>query len=210
MQLLSFVLLGLLFAAPAEVLNQILARQNVRAFRSTMISYAVLLLIAYFVGKGISRMFKRRSRALLVYYLLFGTLGLMVEWFLLGNAPVLDPLQVIVQPGMFTYWGTFMLAPCLVLEPAPFAALKRSFLRFFVSFSLLYVLVALVLPRAKGGIFLGFVIFAAGSAALNYYYFKYFRLVARPASDLVDGQGQRAIVRRRALPAGAAHSRRST
>lgn len=184
-KLLSFVLLGLLFAAPGEVLNQILARQNVRAFRSTMISYAVLLLIGYLVGWGIGRMAKRRSRALLVYYLLFGTLGLMVEWFLLGNAPVLDPFQVIVQPGMFTYWGTFMLAPCLILEPAPFTALKRSFLKFFLSFSLLYLLVALVLPRAKGGIFLGFVIFAAGSAALNFYYFKYFRLAERTASSPV-------------------------
>jgi hypothetical protein len=47
MRLLIFVLLGLLFAAPGEVLNQILARHNVRAFRSTMISYTVLLLIGY-------------------------------------------------------------------------------------------------------------------------------------------------------------------
>ncbi|MCX6902103.1 MAG: hypothetical protein NTW03_01220 [Verrucomicrobia bacterium] len=43
-KVLIFVLLGLLVAAPGEVLNQILARANLRAFRSTMISYAVLLL----------------------------------------------------------------------------------------------------------------------------------------------------------------------
>jgi hypothetical protein len=61
----------------------------------------------------------------------------------------------------------------LIMEPG-FVELKRSFTRFFAWFSLLYLLVALVLPRAKGGIFLGFVFFAAGTTALNYFYVKYF------------------------------------
>lgn len=164
-KLLIFTSLGLLFAAPGEVLNQILARQNVRAFRSTMISYGVLLLIGFFAGDGISAVCKK-SRARLIYFLLFGFLGLMVEWFLLGNAPVLEPFQLITQPSMFTYWGTMLLAPCLMMEP-DFAALKKSFARFFVSFSLIYLLVALVVPRAKAGIFFGFVLFAAGTTALQ-------------------------------------------
>ena len=171
-KLLIFVLLGLLLSAPGEILNQLLARHNFRAFRSTMISYAVLLLIGFFASKGLSAVCPK-SKARLIQYLLFGFLGLMVEWFLLGNAPVLEPFQVITQPGMFTYWGTMLLAPCLIMEPG-FVELKRSFTRFFAWFSLLYLLVALVLPRAKGGIFLGFVFFAAGTTALNYFYVKYF------------------------------------
>jgi hypothetical protein len=177
-KLLIFVLLGLLFAAPGEILNQILARQNVRAFGSTMISYAVLLVVAFFVGKGISAVCKR-PKSLLIYYLLFGFLGLMVEWFLLGNAPVLEPFQIITQPGMFTYWGTLVLAPRLMMEP-DVAPLKKSFARFFGAFSLCYLLVALVVPRAKGGIFLGFVLFAAGTTALNYFYAQYFRMARSP------------------------------
>ena len=172
-QLLIFVLLGLLFAAPGEVLNQILARQNLRAFGSTMISYTVLLIIGFFVGKGIS-MALRKSRARLLYYLLFGSLGLMVEWFLLGNSPVLEPFQIITQPGMFTYWGTMLLGPWLILEPG-FAELKKAFIRFFVAFSLVYLLVAVVVPRSKGGIYFGFIIFAAGTTALNYFHLKYFK-----------------------------------
>ncbi len=35
----------------------------------------------------------------------------MVEWFLLGNAPVLEPFQIIAQPGMFTYWGRCCWGP---------------------------------------------------------------------------------------------------
>lgn len=175
----TFVVLGLLFAAPGEVLNQILARHNVRAFGSTMISYTVLLVIGFFVEKGITALFRKsKSTARLIYYLLFGSLGLMVEWRLLGNAPVMDPFQIITQPGMFTYWGTMLLAPCLLMETG-MGALKRSFATYFAAFSFLYLLVAAVVPKAKGGIFFGFVLFAAGTTGLNYFYVKYFRSVAR-------------------------------
>jgi hypothetical protein len=172
-----FVLLGLAFSAPGEVLNQILARHNVRAFGSTMISYTALLLVGFFVGKGISAVCKK-ARSRLIYYLLFGFLGLTVEWFLLGNAPVLEPFQVIAQPGMFTYWGTMLLAPFLIMEPG-FAELKKSFVRFFASFSLLYLIVAVVVPRDKGGIFFAFILFAAGTTALNYFYVRYFKELAK-------------------------------
>jgi hypothetical protein len=60
--------------------------------------------------------------------------------------------------------------------------LKKSFARFFASFSLLYLLVALMLPRAKGGILLGFILFAAGTTALNYFYLKYFTGLRREES----------------------------
>jgi hypothetical protein len=133
-KLVAFILLGLGFAVPGEILNQILARHDIRAFGSTMISYTVLLLIGFFVEKAISARFQK-PKARLIYYLLFGFLGLMVEWVLLGNAPVLEPFQLITQPGMSTYWGTLLLAPCLMMEP-DFYKLKRSVALFFVSFSL--------------------------------------------------------------------------
>jgi len=133
--------------------------------------------VGFFVGKGLYALIRSRSRAALLNYLLFGTLGLMVEWFLLGNAPVLDVFQLVTQPGMFSFWGTMLLAPWLLMEPPSFAGLKIAFLKYFIGFSLVYLLVASFLPRAKGGIFLGFVIFAMGSVGLNYFYWKYFRLL---------------------------------
>jgi hypothetical protein len=86
---------------PEKFLNQILARENPEAFKNTLVSYSVLLLLGFFVGKGLDIMLKPAA-ALLTFYLLFGAIGLSVEWFLLGNAPVLDSLQLIVHPGMFT------------------------------------------------------------------------------------------------------------
>jgi hypothetical protein len=62
--------------------------------------------------------------------------------------------------------------------------LKRPFLAFFCSFSFLYLVVAVVVPRDKGGIFFGFIIFAAGTSALNWFYFQYFKGLAMLGSGL--------------------------
>lgn len=134
----------------------------------------MLLFVGYFLTRAIRRGFKKKHHAALAIYLLSGTLGLMVEWFLLGNSPVLDPFQVIVQPGMFTFWATLFLAPWFLREGPELLALKTSFVRFFVCLSLLYLTVAILVPRNKGGIYFGFILFAAGYTALNYFYWKYF------------------------------------
>ena len=117
-RLCIFILLGLLLGAPGEILNQILARHDVRAFRTTMFSYSILLFMGFFVGKGIALLIKHRARAMVIYYLGFGSLGLAVEWLLLGNAPSVDPFQVITQPGMFTFWGTMLPGPRLKIGRA--------------------------------------------------------------------------------------------
>ena len=125
----------------------------------------------------------------MIFYLLFGFRGLMMGWFLLGNPPVLNPLQFITQPSMFTYWVTMLLAPWLVMEPA-FPDLKSSFVRFFISSTLRCLLVALVVSRTKGGVLFWFVLFAAGYTALNYFYVKYFRLLST-TSKASDGYSVR-------------------
>jgi hypothetical protein len=78
---------------------------------------------------------------------------------------------------MFTFWGTMLLGPRLIMEPAGSPGLRRSFIGFFVAFSAIYLLVAAIIPRNRGGIFFGFIIFAAGSTWLNYFYIKYFKLL---------------------------------
>lgn len=177
-KLLLFILLGLLLATPGEILNQILAHHDTRAFRTTLCSYACLLLVSFFVAKMIFAIVKKRGPAAVGYYLLFGSLGLAVEWCLLGNAPVLDLLQLITQPGMFTYWGTLVLGPRLIMDRDVSPGLRWSFVRFFLTFSAAYLVVAAFVPRDRGGIFLGFIIFAAGTAALNYFYIRYFQALS--------------------------------
>jgi hypothetical protein len=174
-----------MLAAPGEVLNQVLARHNLPAFRSTLTTYSILLLVGFFVRGGFLRLIRSRARAMVVYYLAFGCLGLAVEWFLLGNAPVAEPFQVITQPGMFTYWGTMMIGPTLIMEPGGLSGLRRCFIRFFVVFSAVYLLVAAIIPKDHGGVYFGFIIFAAGTAWLNWYYIKFFRLLKAGATRTI-------------------------
>jgi hypothetical protein len=189
-RLCIFILLGLLLAAPGEILNQILARHDVRAFRTTMFSYSILLLIGFSVGKGIALLINRRARTMVIYYLGFGSLGLAVEWLLLGNAPSADPFQVITQAGMFTFWGTMLLGPRLIVDPAGSPELRRSFIGFFATFSAIYLLVAAIIPRNHGGVYFGFIIFAAGSTWLNYFYIKYFKLLKAGQPTVQPSTGQ--------------------
>ncbi len=188
-KLLLFVVLGLMLAAPGEILNQILARNDPSAFGTTLVSYSILLLAGWFVGKVVFRLITSRARAAVIYYLLFGSLGLAVEWCLLGNAPVADPLQVITQPGMFSYWGTMLLGPRLIMDPIAPSGLRRSYVSFFLIYSLIYLLVAVTIPRNHGGIFFGFILFAAGTTGLNYYYLRYFRQLTAGGDERPSRQG---------------------
>ena len=64
-----------------------------------MFSYSILLFIGFFVGKGIALLIKHRARAMVIYYLGFGSLGLAVEWLLLGNAPSAIHSKSSPNPG---------------------------------------------------------------------------------------------------------------
>ena len=128
---------------------------DLRAFRITLFSYAILLLVGFFVGRVILAIVKKRKPAAVSFYLLFGSLGLAVEWCLLGNAPVLDVAQLITQPGMFTFWGTLMLGPRLIMDPTASPGLRRSFVPCFLIYSSVYLLVAALIPRDRGGVFWG-------------------------------------------------------
>jgi hypothetical protein len=73
------------------------------------------------------------------------------------------------------------VGPRLLMEREPrYARLQKSFARFFMAISAHYLLVALLVPGSSGGIYFGFILFAAGSVLLNCYYVKYFRMTSRP------------------------------
>lgn len=168
----QFILLGLFFAAPAEVLNQIFSLRSIHGFFATMRSYAILLLLTYllyrFLGWFIQNPFWRQ----LPYYLLFCSLGLSIEWLLLGNAPTLDPLQVFVQLGMATYWGTFTFMPVMVMEKMNPTIVKKI-TKSFIAASIFYILLGGLFGKA--GVFLGFVVFSFFFSFLNVFYYQYFK-----------------------------------
>lgn len=73
---------------------------------------------------------------LLLYTVLVGLSGLMVEWLLIGNSPWGNPDAS--QMGLFAYWA------CMALVPFMFWIEKRAVQAFIIRYALIYAL--LVLP----------------------------------------------------------------
>jgi hypothetical protein len=112
-QFLAFVVLGVLYTVPPEYLNQVLIHETWSGYRTTILVNAVLLVFMFFLWRWLSRTSSdgRSRKGPIAYFFIAGILGLFVEWFLIGNHPLSDSLQL----GMFAYWSGFLLLPAVIL-----------------------------------------------------------------------------------------------
>lgn len=113
-QFLAFVAIGVFVAGVGEFLFGVLIRDDVRGFLASLVIYAALLSGAWFVGRWMGRRIRSRFRLEFVYYLAFAGLGLMIEWFVIGNSPWRNPSAN--QPGMFFFWGSVFTLPRILLS----------------------------------------------------------------------------------------------
>ncbi|HEX2970922.1 MAG TPA: hypothetical protein VHP11_01245 [Tepidisphaeraceae bacterium] len=179
----TFILIGLLVSAfPGEISNQLLIHQSARAFWITMLSYVWFLALGFGVGRLLDWAFGAKFPSRLTYFFLYGCVGLMIEWFLLGVYPLQpNPVQLM----MFTFWASMMLTPRIFIdEPATeeLNAIRRGILRYIVIWSAIsllpFVITALFIrnhmagPRA-----FSILVFGVGALGMNYYFYRYFRLL---------------------------------
>ena len=100
-------------------------------------SFLPFLIAVRFIGRLLDKKFAE-PRALLIYYLVAGGLGLVFEWFVMGlalwsnpNAPFLPML--IFQLGMFSFWASVALAPRLLLDRREVVSrVRKWFARSFI------------------------------------------------------------------------------
>lgn len=134
-----FFLYGLSISAAEEFLTQGLLRDAYVSWIFTLIPFAIFLTLAYYLRKIIHR-YKREWIAILLYYVTMGSVGIAVEWFIIGLAPWRDrtsPLMLVVlfHIGMFSFWGTVALGPHILLDDrVAFAKIRRTFAKTLVSF----------------------------------------------------------------------------
>ncbi len=121
---LAFVALGLFVAGIGEFLFGVLIRQDVRGFLASLGIYAALLSGSWFAGQWMARRIRSRFGLELACYLTFASLGLMIEWFVIGNSPWRNPSAN--QPGMFFFWASvFTLPRVLIAEGSELRRLQR-------------------------------------------------------------------------------------
>jgi hypothetical protein len=100
--LTKYLLVGLLVAAAEEFITQGVLKGNLGAWIiPTIIAFTPFLLVLWLLGKAPEGRL-RESRAVVVFYLAAGGIGLAFEWTLMGLGPWTNPSfgQIPLQLGM--------------------------------------------------------------------------------------------------------------
>lgn len=190
--LTRFFLYGIAIAGLEEFITQGVLKDSYFLWVFTLIPFAVFLSIARCIGIVLYKFMAPRHAAVL-YYLAAGTIGLAVEWFLIGLSPWSDrtsppALIAIFHAGMFSFWGTVAFAPHVLLDPRPqVAGLKCRLATAFAGLmAAAYVLTfaAKVVAADQGVLFLASIgPIIVTFLAMNVFYVQYFRSLTDLAQD---------------------------
>lgn len=162
----KFILIGLLFASfPGEIANQLIVHKTLSGFAGTIAIYIVLLGIGYVINK----LFKRKLVPTLLYFILFGIIGLLIEYFVLGQGPE------AYASGMFTFWAFLFTLPRIFTdESGQFEGWKKRVLKYWLISSPIVLIVFLILPLDVGT-YLGIHVMMVQLAIFYVFYFSYLR-----------------------------------
>ena len=133
-----FVLIGVLTAAVGELQYSVFIRGDWANFYGSMVFNAVYLSGAFVVTRLLFRIFPSRV-AFVATVALAAVVGLMVEWFLIGNSPWSNPDAA--QLGMAAYWACLVVVPLIVLDGD---VRLRPLRRTIVLYSLIYTALILL------------------------------------------------------------------
>jgi hypothetical protein len=137
--MIGFVGIGLVIAGVGEMQFSVFIRSDINNLLGSIVFNAVYLTVADLVSWRLVTRFGDCLGTIAWHVGLFGTAGLMIEWFLIGNSPWGNPQAS--QIGMFSYWSAMVVVPFVFLRPdTRLSALKKT----LVVSVLLYTIAALV------------------------------------------------------------------
>ncbi|MBI2949308.1 MAG: hypothetical protein HYY23_16830 [Verrucomicrobia bacterium] len=179
---LRFYWIGLLVAGLEEFITQGVLKKTYGGWIiPTIVAFfpflALVRLIGWLLGGRLSE-----AGASLIYYLSAGSIGLLLEWFLMGLSPWKDPYapfpaMVLFQLGMFSFWGGVAFAPRLLLDRSEAVSrVRKSYLRFLIfGMATIYAVTFAAPPKAQ---FAASIITVLSTfLGLNFFYFQYIRLL---------------------------------
>jgi hypothetical protein len=180
----KFYCIGLMVAGLEEFITQGVLKNNLGGWIiPTVIAFLPFLIIVRAASRFLEPRFSEQKAAL-IYYLISGSIGLAVEWFLIGLSPWSNPSahplgMFVLQAGMFSFWSSVAFAPRLLLDQREFvSSTRKRFKHFLIAGMAVIYVVTFATPREAR--------FPAGIAAvltvfiaLNFYYLKYFRVLSR-------------------------------
>lgn len=181
----NFYLLGLLVAGLEEFITQGVLKHTYGGWiLPTLIAFLPFLVLARMIGWCLDRTLSEPG-SILIYYLAAGSIGLLVEWFLIGLSPWRDlqaPMLAILllQLGMFSFWGSVAFVPRLLLDQRCVAKARRSCQRFLIcGMAAIYGLTFAAADKVRFPISIAAVL--GTFLGLNVFYFQYIRAVGKLA-----------------------------
>ncbi len=162
---IKFVTIGLLFAAiPGEIANQLIVHRSLTGFASTMIIYVFFFSFGFFINK----LFKPKFIPTLLYFVLFGILGLLFEYLVLRQGPEASAV------GMFTFWAFLFTLPRIFTDGSDeFANFKKKVTKYWLISSPSVIIVFLI-PHDVGT-YLGIILYVIQLLGFYVFFAPYLR-----------------------------------
>jgi hypothetical protein len=149
----AFVAIGSAFATVEEFLTVVVLRHDLASYLFTLlVLFPAYLSFVSLSGRILDRLVRREPARDLAHLVVYGGLGLLLEWTLMGLSPWSNPaanpmLMLAFQLGMFAFWATVATAPRAFLDRrGPSCDARRRVLRFYVPYIALVYAVGLSVP----------------------------------------------------------------
>lgn len=173
----QFVCVALIFFAVMEFGFSVLIRDDMSNFIGSIVINFMYLNIAFWILNKWFPIDKLSIKSEFKIFLIFGFVGLFIEWFLIGNSPWGNPQAS--QHTMFIYWGgAILFSRILMLKDEKFMKLRTYMKRYFFGFSLLYILGGII---SSGEVRFVYLILGAivGYDLMMVFYIWYFRILKK-------------------------------
>jgi membrane protein DedA with SNARE-associated domain len=169
----AYLFVGLLFFAVMEYMFSVIIRGDHSNFLGSISFNAIYLTFVYFSSKAIDSIFEQWKIEDIIVYLVYGLIGLTIEWFLIGNSPWNNPDAN--QFTMFSYWaGAVIMARVFTSNDNGLWKLKRAILLFFIPYSVISIAVGHLLPTHELRLSIMILLAILGYDFMNLFYFWYF------------------------------------
>ena len=118
-QFLAFIAIGSFFATVEEFLTVVVLRHDVASYLFTLVVlFPVFLTFVWASSRLLNRLARRQPTRELLHFFLYGLVGLLLEWFLIGLTPWSDPnahpaAMLLFQLGIVRGVGDRLDAPVM-------------------------------------------------------------------------------------------------
>ena len=171
-KLATYLLVGLVFFAVTEYMFSVIIRGDHSNFLGSIVFNTIYLTFVFFSSKLIDRLLGRWGIEDIVIYFVYGSIGLAIEWFLVGNSPWGNPDAS--QVTMFSYWaGAVMMARIFTNNGKGLSRIRGAILLFFIPYSVLSVTLGHCLPTDELRFVTMILLAIAGYNLMNGFYIWY-------------------------------------